>query len=114
VEERAFSAEAGEQGIAAGEIVKLLGGRTYDIFLNDAAYWRNVPAAVWEYYICGYQVIMKWLSYREDEILGRTLKPEEAREVTNMARRLAVIVLVQPELDRNYREVAASTYAWKS
>jgi hypothetical protein len=59
-------------------------------------------------------VIKKWLSYREDEILGRALKPEEAREVTNMARRLAAIVLLQPELDRNNREVAASIYAWKS
>ncbi|MCC6125053.1 MAG: hypothetical protein IT426_08835 [Pirellulales bacterium] len=83
------------------------------MYLNDRAYWRNVPAAVWEYYIGGYQVMKKWLSYREDEILGRALRPEEAREVMNMARRIAAIVLLQPELDRNYRAVAGATYAWK-
>ena len=31
------------------------------------------PLNVWEYYIGGYQVIKKWLSYREHEILGRPL-----------------------------------------
>ena len=51
------------------------------------AYWKNIPANVWEYYIGGYQVIKKWLSYREQELLGRALRVEEAREVTNMARR---------------------------
>jgi hypothetical protein len=30
----------------------------------------------------------KWLGYREREILGRDLKPDEAREVTNIARRI--------------------------
>jgi hypothetical protein len=29
------------------------------------SYWRNVLARVWGYYIGGYQVIKKWLSYRE-------------------------------------------------
>ena len=29
-----------------------------------------MPANVWEYYIGGYQVIKKWLSYREQELLG--------------------------------------------
>ena len=67
---------------------------------------------MWEYYIGGYQVFKKWLSYREDEVLGRALRPEEAREVTNVARRLATIILLQPALDENYRSVTAATYAW--
>ena len=58
------------------------------------------PRNVWEYRIGGYQVIKKWLSYREDKILGRALKPEEAREVTNIARRIAAILLLQPALRR--------------
>ena len=69
---------------------------------------------MWEYYIGGYQVIKKWLSYREDEILGRALKPEEAREVMNMARRIAAIILLQPKLDENYRNVAAAAAVWSS
>ena len=92
--------------------MELLGSDTRDVYLSDKAYWRNVPAKVWEYYIGGYQVIKKWLSYREDKLLGRPLKSEEAREVTAMARRLAAIVLLQPTLDKNYRRAAARAYAW--
>jgi hypothetical protein len=63
----------------------LLGEITRDIYLNDVAYWRNVPERVWGYTISGYQVMKKWLSYREADLLGRSLIPEEVREVTNMA-----------------------------
>lgn len=64
-------------------------------------YWRNVPTGAWGYYIGGYQVIKKWLSYREHAILGRALKPAESREVMNMARRITAILLLQPKLDEN-------------
>ena len=50
----------------------------YDVSLNDVAYWRCVPARVWTYTIGGYQVMKKWLSYRERPLLGRDLKVEEA------------------------------------
>ena len=77
-----------------------------DIYLNDNVYWRNIPAAVWEYTLGGYQVIKKWLSYREHKMLGRPLRAEEARYVTEMARRIAAILLMQPALDENYRAVS--------
>jgi hypothetical protein len=80
--------------------------------LNDKAFWKNIPINVWEYYIGGYQVIKKWLSYREEELLGRALKAEEAREVMNMARRLGAIILLQPALDENYKNIKAHTYLW--
>ena len=94
------------------EVRRLLGETTCDVYLNETAYWRNIPRNVWEYTIGGYQVIKKWLSYREDKILGRALKPEEVREVMNMARRIAAIILLQPNLDENYRNVAQATYNW--
>ena len=50
---------------------------TFDIYLNDRAYWKNIPAAVWNYKLGGYQVLKKWLSYRERRVLGRALRPEE-------------------------------------
>ena len=89
-----------------------LGQTTCDIYLNDSAYWKNVPTNVWEYCIGGYQVIKKWLSYREQELLGRPLRAEEAREVMNIARRLTALILMQPTLDANYGAVKSSTYAW--
>jgi hypothetical protein len=84
------------------EIKETLGHKTLDIYLNNSAYWRNVPRNVWEYTIGGYQVIKKWLSYRETELLGRALTLAEASEVRDMSRRIAAILLSSGELDKNY------------
>lgn len=111
-ERRAIDAETAERGLPAAEALRLLGGRTCDVYLNDTVYWRNVPRAVWEYHIGGYQVLKKWLSYREQALLGRPLTPEEAREVTGIVRRLTAILLLQPALDENYERVKAATYTW--
>ena len=78
----------------------------YDVYLNDVACWRNVPEPVWEYTIGGYQVIKKWLSYREKPLLGRGLTPAEVRHVTDTARRLAALIEMRGALDTNYRLVA--------
>ena len=71
-----------------------LGATTRDIHLNDRAYWRNVPAAVWDYKLGGYQVLKKWLSYRERAILRRPLTPNEIHHFTTTARRIAAILLL--------------------
>jgi hypothetical protein len=96
-----------------GELVGALKGEeTLDIYLNDTAYWMNVPKPVWEFTIGGYQVIKKWLSYRERRILNRALTMAEIIEVTSIARRLAALVLLQPQLDKNYTAVKVNTYAF--
>jgi hypothetical protein len=82
------------------------------VYLNDVAYWRNIPRRVWEYTIGGYQVIKKWLSYREYDLLGRSLTVDEVHEVTNIARRITAILLLEPELDANYVRVKANTASW--
>jgi hypothetical protein len=99
-------------GLSTEEAVAHLGETTFDIYLNDVACWRNVPSRVWDYTIGGYQVIKKWLSYRERELLGRSVTPDEAREVMNIARRIGAILLLEPALDANYEAVKRSTYAW--
>jgi hypothetical protein len=73
------------------------------VYLNDTTFWADVPNAVWNYTIGGYQVLKKWLSYREENILGRALRAEEAHEFTNIVRRIAAIVLMQEQLDEYYR-----------
>jgi Type ISP C-terminal specificity domain len=78
-------------------------GAPLDVFLNHESYWTLVPSAVWEYRIGGYQVIKKWLSYRQYDLLGRPLTVEESRHVTNMVRRLTIVVLLSDELNANYR-----------
>ena len=81
-----------EERAALGSAADALGDTTFDIHLNDRAYWRNVPAAVWSYKLGGYQVLKKWLSYRERGVLGRALKPEEVQHFTDTARRIAGIL----------------------
>lgn len=111
--EMAAIAEGAELlGLSSEQALTQLGETTCDVYLNDVAYWRNVPIEVWEYTIGGYQVIKKWLSYREKGQLERGLSSDEAREVMNMARRIAALLLLQPKLDANYQAVQAATYPW--
>ena len=67
---------------------------------------------MWQYSLGGYPVIKKWLSYRDRVVLGRALTVDEARYVTEMARRIAAILLLEPALDENYGQVKTDTYPW--
>lgn len=75
---------------------------TLDVYLNANVYWKNVPLSVWEYTMGGYQVMKKWLSYRELELLGRPLLADEALELTWIARRITALILMRQILDKNY------------
>jgi hypothetical protein len=101
----------GTRAFTPDKTVAALGQSTHDIYLNNSACWQNVPEKVWDYTIGGYQVIKKWLSYRELGLLGRPLSPDEAREVTHMACRIAALILLQPELDKNYQAAKIVTVA---
>ena len=87
---------------------EMLGPMTNDIYLNADTYWANIPDEVWDFTIGGYQVLKKWLSYREHPLLGRPLATDELRHVRDTARRLAALRLMAPELDANYRACAAA------
>ena len=82
-----------DERTALGEVISALGTRTLDVYLNDRAYWRNVPTAVWTYKLGGYQVLKKWLSYRERDVLGRVLKFEEIQHFTDTARRIGAMLV---------------------
>ena len=75
-----------------GDSLLALGETTFDVYLNGNAFWHNVPAAVWRYKLGGYQVLKKWLSYRERDLLGRPLKLEEVQHFTDTARRIGAIL----------------------
>ena len=81
---------------------ELLGDTTRDVWMNGASYWRNVPGTVWDVSIGGYQVLKKWLSYREQSIIDRPLNEPEVSHFQATARRLAALLLLGPELDANY------------
>jgi hypothetical protein len=108
----AIGSGASALGCTEEQVIACLGATSSDVYLNDTAYWRNDPARVWDYTLGGYQVIKKWLSYREHTLLERTLSTDEAREVTHIARRIAAIVLLYPALDTNYLAIKQTAIPW--
>ena len=82
-----------DERAALAEHVAVLGETTFDVHLNGEAFWRNVPAAVWDYRLGGYQVLKKWLSYREHAVLGRKLRAEEVQHFTDTARRIGALLI---------------------
>ncbi len=101
---RAYSAAEAATTAESGR----LGARTFDVWMNGASCWRNVPDTVWEVHIGGYQVLKKWLSYRDHSILGRPLSEAEVEHVQATARRLAALLLLGPALDASHLACAAA------
>lgn len=121
VTERADYNEPEREALAAAaerleeDIVGLIDrlGPPIDVRLNDIASIQCVPASVYELTIGGYQVLKKWLSYRDFEVIGRPMTVAEAREATTIVRRLTAYVLMQPALDASYEAIKASVFEWK-
>jgi hypothetical protein len=93
------------QNLTLDDALALLGPRCVDVHLNGEAFWSAVPAKVWEYTLGGYQVLKKWLSYREEPLLGRPLHEDEARYFSQVVRRIAAILLLGPALDASYAAI---------
>jgi len=88
-------------------------GHALDVYLNETTFWSGIPQAAWDFKIGGFQVLKKWLSYREhgpdrpSPLLGRGLTISEAREFARLAQRLTAVVALGPALDANYLSAAA-------
>ncbi len=103
-----------EESAALPEDLSCLGTTTFDIYLNEMAYWRNVPSRVWAYTSGGYQVLKKWLSYREESLLGRPLTHDEVWYVTNVIRRIAALLMLEPALHAIYNMVKNEPFDWRN
>ena len=96
--ERAYTRK---ESMAMAKVLTVLGDRTLDVYLNGEAFWCNVPAAVWDYRLGGYQVLKKWLSYRERAVLDRNLVDTEVRHFADAARRIAALLMASSPDDRH-------------
>jgi hypothetical protein len=85
--------------------VSLLGESCVDVYLNGETFWSTIPINVWNYSLGGYQVLKKWLSYREYPLLGRPLHEDESRYFAQVVRRIAAILLLGPALDASYQTI---------
>jgi hypothetical protein len=71
-----------------------------------------VPSRAWDFTIAGYQVIKKWLTYRERDSHGRPLRAGGAREVRDVDHRIAALLVLEPALDATYEAVRSEVYEW--
>jgi predicted helicase len=92
----------GKTESTVGEFDTALGEVALRVYLNDNLFWENVPESVWNYSMGGYQVVKKWLSYREQDVLGRALSIDEIRYASSMFQRIACLLLLSKELDASY------------
>jgi Type ISP C-terminal specificity domain/N-6 DNA Methylase len=106
-----LSALAATQSLTAAQALTLLGQTSVSVYLNGDALWSAIPINVWNYTLGGYQVLKKWLSYREftaeptSPLLHRALRPEEAAYFSQVVRRIAAILLLGPALDQSYQAI---------
>ncbi|MBS0527235.1 MAG: hypothetical protein JSS04_26640 [Proteobacteria bacterium] len=98
----------------AVEYAAAWGERTGDLYLNDDAFFSNVPQEVWTFQLGGYPVLKKWLGYRQaDRRDGRPLTDEERRWFREMIQRIAALLALSPKLDSLYQAVAADAFTAK-
>ena len=97
--------------VPAAECADAWGERTGDLYLNDDAFFANVPQSVWTYQLGGYPVLKKWLGYRQaDRRDSKPLTDDERRWFRQMIQRIAALLALGPQLDALYHEAAANSF----
>ena len=104
---RAFLAEE----LPANAYSEAWGDRTGDLYLNDEAYFANVPELVWTYQLGGYPVLKKWLGYRQaDRRAGKALTDDERRWFRQMIQRIAALLAFGHTLDDLYQSAITNSF----
>ncbi|HKO55923.1 MAG TPA: hypothetical protein VJ276_08595 [Thermoanaerobaculia bacterium] len=93
-------------GTGVSELLEILGEQTCDVHLNEKAYWKNVPLAVWRR-----GELRDWIRARHASALERPLSRDEAVHFSNAARRIASLLLLAPALAQNAELVGATVSA---
>jgi hypothetical protein len=97
--------------LPAAEFADAWGERTGDLFLNENAYFANVPELVWTYQLGGYPILKKWLGYRQaDRRNGKPLTDDERRWFRQIIQRIAALLALGPSLDALYQEAATGAF----
>lgn len=87
------------------------GERTGDLYINENAYFANVPEAVWSYQLGGYPVLKKWLGYRQaDRREGKPLSDDERKWFRQMVQRIAALLALGSELDALYQRATSDAF----
>lgn len=111
-ERAALSQIADRHNLDLDTLLGLIGEQAVDVHMNADAKWEGVPSKVWAYTLGGYQVLKKWLSYREAAVLGRALTGEEALHFAKTARRITEILCMGPALDAAHAKARECAVPW--
>ncbi len=97
--------------LPATEYSEAWGERTGDLYLNDGAYFANVPELVWTYQLGGYPVLKKWLGYRQaDRRDGQPLTDDERRWFRQIIQRVAALLALSPTINALYQEASINCF----
>jgi hypothetical protein len=95
----ALAALASRHEVDPAVLLDLIGHSAVDVHINHESRWVGVPSKVWAYELGGHQVLKKWLSYRECDVLGRAITGDEVLHFSRAARRITELLSMGPSLD---------------
>lgn len=78
-----------------------LPGLKGNFYINETQYFSNIPSELWNYRLCGYPVLYKWLKSRN----GSNLAAEDISHFITIARALQLTIRYQHEIDQLYKEI---------
>jgi predicted helicase len=68
------------------------------LYINETQYFSNISRKLWEFEVCGYQVLKKWLNDRKK----RLLTPGDSRHCIKICRALQLTIKYQEEINVLY------------
>jgi hypothetical protein len=81
--------------IAGTSEVETVNYKEEKVYINKRQYFENVPSAIWDYYIGGYQPAQKWLKDRK----GRVLSFEDIEHYQKIITVLKITIEIQQQID---------------
>ncbi|UCH94598.1 MAG: hypothetical protein JSV88_30625, partial [Candidatus Aminicenantes bacterium] len=71
------------------------------VYINETQYFSNIAKELWEFEVCGYQVLKKWLQVRRKRILT----PGEILHYIKICRALELTVKYGEKIDGLYSQL---------
>jgi hypothetical protein len=71
------------------------------VYIDDTQYFSKLSKEIWEFEVCGYQVLQKWLKERRN----RVLSPGEILHYIKICRAVQLTIDYHRQIDRLYSEL---------
>jgi predicted helicase len=80
------------------------GGGDGRVYINETQYFSNISRKLWEYEVCGYQVLKKWLLDRKKKLLT----PGDIHHYIKICRAIQLTIQYQEKIDVLYDQLEKS------